>query len=308
MAKATERWSVHNKFSMAGTGVAARREWDVTGASNEREAIYAGSVARYGERHPRFPDMSVKRVGITQQQSTDVYVVEANYDNLPGRGARPRERQRERPLLMFWSTSLSQTELESDWQGKPFVNSAGTSFPIPIIGTTAQLQLIVKRWEPGYDPRLALKFINRLNKSSFNIAVANNRSVTIEERQAKVLRIMPTREYSQDEDLIEIEYGFEFKEDWRVWMLDRGVYQGRSTDSDSESPQRIREKDTQTPITTPVHLDGTGRPINDDLKRTGDKGVTDRKTDDDFRRSPSGNAVYMPFRVHELADFGKLAL
>ena len=274
MGIATERWSVNNGLSVQANRVVGRREWDVIAADDERDAISSATVARIGEAHPRYPNMSARTISTTRKLGPQIYIVSAQYDtDTGGGGGRDQPDDPRNFAVRFqWSTNLIEEQVEEDIKGNPITNSAGIAFEEAVMETVVQLQLRISRWEPGYSPIWAMQFMNTINEVEFNIATGLH-STRIPAGTAKLLRMQPTSAYAADAKLIEIEYMFEFRKDgWRKRVMDVGVHKivsNRASDTEENTAPELILGTDKMPLGTPVRLNGMGMVFNPDLNPEG---------------------------------------
>ena len=302
MATATERWTVSSQLSLGVDVEVARKEWDVIDAADELEAVFAAGVARRGELHPRWPQLKCTNVVVVEKPGPTVYVIGATYDNSRRAAGRGNETLEERPMRMQWFATLTEQRIETT-AGKPkfpLVNSAGEELPDPVIQTTPQLQLVVRRWEQDYDPGLALAMMNRVNDADFSIKTGR-RSRTIKRGQAKIIHITPVQEYSVDEELVHVEYFFEFRENgWTTRVMDRGIHK-RLADTKST---RFEDKD-KIPLSSPIRLDGQGLALDGPYRIAGETGAG---TPDGAERLEGEFAVFLEYETLEEVSFSRLGL
>ena len=305
MATATENWSVNNSISFGGFHNTARREWLVTGASDEREAIFASGVARWGQPHPRWTDLKVSNVSSTDKPGIDIHVVSATYDNLQRGASVKNEGELEaQPVIVQWLTAIYDRDLQVDAFGNPITSSSREPFPHAMTETIVNLRLSVKRWERDYDPGLAMTMMNGVNDKDFNVATGS-RSRLVTAGQAKIMHIIPTQSYSENDDLVQVEYLFEFQESgWRQKRMDEGYYQ--SVVRNGTNAKELLSDSDYVEFDHPTRLDGKGQPIETELRDAGN--LTGTGTPRGAKLHEDGDTVWLSYQTLPFVSFSKLGL
>jgi hypothetical protein len=206
--------------------------------------------------------------------------------------------------------------VDVDANGIPILNSAGDPFDRPPEGTFYTTFIEVRRNQPFYDLAIAVQYAGKINSDNVTIPGVG----TLLPGQMLCHGIEPTSEYSNGDPYVnvatklELAAGVEQDGD-KLWdgfkyrILDAG-YNGWYDDSGTLKPGPFW---TTTPVagpsSSPVLLDGTGKPRNANFK-IGEQ----RKTPVTFPSqvppslTDTGSAVFIKYARHKAVPFAPLRI
>lgn len=242
-------------------GIDAHDEWQVTGASTGSEALDAPGVPHQNDSHPWDVLLLAQQPTVTRE-GFNLYLVSVDYVRLGGSGSNPDPNDPlNAPLVYRWEMGNTTESVDRDAAGNPILNSVGEPFDPPPTKNIGTLFLTVTRNEPSYDPGIALTYQNKRNSDQFFGAEAG---------QALCLSIAPAEAFAADAEYIPVQYHFEFRADkFRHRIRDQGL-NGRFDDNGTSKIAPFYMNSTDR-ASTPILLDGTGKPMDPSIKVAGTK-------------------------------------
>lgn len=304
MALATRRWSDREyeweKQPDGSTFLSASIFYDVIDAKDEREAQAAVPWSE-GAGHPVYPDLLfVSGMHPKQLGAFNFWRVEVRFSSdVPSGDLEGRfETTTIVPLLYT-------EEVDRDANHKAILNSAG--FPPQNTQTNDFYDLLVTHttYETQYDPGIALRTINKTNSDTFTLAGPP----WLAPRPIKVgeclcINYAPTGTYPDNAPMVQVERQFVFREkitdditgfDFR--FMDVGNVGWVSNTATDQVADQFYYSGSSEPVSEPVRLDGSGKPIGGAVKvgkkltvpRTNPNPVTWAKYDKRF----SNDAVFI---------------
>lgn len=320
MAEFTRRRSGHGRdydnLSKSGT-----IEWDAYDAAwvdaddvraDGSFPVEINSTWPDGDTELKCKRYSIRRVSNAQR----LFRVVATYEKPTG-GASEHEDDTENPLSsppeIRWSDIVSNEPVDRDYNDNPIVNSAGVGFEGGVNRRFITKQLTFTRNESSFSVTDGLAYENTVNSDSF---------LGAQPKEVFCAGIAPTTVYTASSTYVSVAYTFEFRA-IGIWgadphqprVRDEG-YMAWAVIDDVESLVEIRTK-TGTIVTSPVLLDGKGRPIDPDgsglTYRTGEGGPLETEPSWSQRPVPeyvaqegAGDAVYLRFKAYEPKAFAPL--
>jgi len=237
-------------------------------------------------------------IAVTGQQNSRLWNVTATY-SIPERSLhRDPDKRLSEPPRYRWTHGTAQEAIDLDIYDNPIVNSAGEGFRNPYITDVPLYFLTVKRFEVGFNPRTMLRYGKRVNSDVF---------FGVQPGQAYCHHVMPTTEYDLTSPVIEVEYHFEFREDYfEARMKDQGFNELIPAQGNEPGGLRPILLPDGTPVTTDSPLNGFGRPF--DRSRVFDRGNANNPLVDGAALEILERAVYLKYVVKHSARFAELNL
>ncbi len=243
-------------------------EWVVRGVATEAEAFTAvdGST---GESIPGIGAtqgfLRCKSVEPTDHPVPGVWFMKAVFEAPEIEGIDQPEREKPR---WKWDESQVEKSIAHDINGKPIVNSAGAPFGSEFSQTIPTEILHFWTWQPFYDPSGANALKGRANSEAMLVA-----GISVAKEQVLCKSIKPTSEQNADSEGVEVEYVFEIQPGYRPWQtraIDWGhmgwgvsVNAGFPPVATVATGEFYHSAKGTDPVSDPVMLDGTGKPINE---------------------------------------------
>lgn len=254
MAEATFRWSdVRLTY-----GVDAVQAWDVVKAATAIEAIGAVPVTA-GSTHPHDNTLTADPLS-AEAQGFKFWKVTANYKAAgSGGGGGSSGAVLGRPKLR-WTRGTVSGSVDVDAANRPLFNSAGDLFD----GQTrekGERGFIITRVEQSYNLAKADEYEDTINDSTVTLL----NKYTFAPRTLRLVSYMPAGDIDFDATTIQAEYLFLIRRDtWRRRLPDRGNRGWYTGDGGTKKKDAFVTDKGQ--ILTDVLLDGTGKPIDPEIR------------------------------------------
>ena len=255
--------------------VLARRAWDPGTPETRIPSVW--------DLHPDDPNAFVTNVDCSPIEDEPM-LFEVTVDYSTDSTKRPEESPLLEPTEYEWGTFAQSFILEEDRSDPPKVvaNSAAEPFDPPIEVEMHGMSFRITRNEAGniWGPQAGENFnayADTVNKAQFLFALPGYARMA--DIRALARHMPPNIDYWRVS--YEILIG---RRKWQRLVLDRGVYELRMVNGVLTRVQ-IKDPLTEAPITQPVYLDGTGKPL----------GV-------------GKPAVYLEFKVYDEANWDPLKL
>jgi hypothetical protein len=209
-----------------------------------------------------------------------------------------------------WEIGSTSEPIDRDIDGNPIVNSAGDPFQSTPSRDYTTIFLTYSRNEPFFSVQTALTYGNKVNSERIYIAGAG----WVEEGQMRCLSIQPTSDYEAGATFVNVSYKFELRADgFKTRILDQGLRAWFTNPATSAAALEHIVTAKKQPISQPVRLDGTGRPLDTTLK-VGD-GVNVYSTvarttpaGAELETATGGDAVFLKYSIYDSANFLDLNL
>lgn len=269
----TERWS--DRSVSKGRRWSATRGFDITGVADEFAASNAVDSTT-GLRIPRYNDPHPNDARLRAEQPT---IREQNPGHFRAR-VRYREPERtsslpdddgddplQRPVRIRPTVSVESAKRDRDRHGNPIINSSRQPYTDYPPSTVEKVGLVVVRNEPFFDFGFAADMVNSVNEDDLII----EGQLIVGPERAFLRGFEPTGEYSLSDEYVEVAYTIDLRADgFDLRLRDEGTvaWAMGSTglvDKDAQGVYHIYEKGGGERVTSPVRLDGRGRPF--DMKR-----------------------------------------
>lgn len=262
--EATERWQDYRFVA----GESATRVWDVVGTRSVGRALVIRPVARKNESH-ELDSRLIARAPEVTRPGFELIRITVNYER---RDINSTESPFDEPPKIGWRTVTESDAVETDYDGNPLITSSYQGLDPPYQRDFNSKVLIYSRWEATYNEPKAEQFENTVNNS----AVTLFNGLRFEAGRMRLMSYEPVEEYALDAPAVRVAYTFLIKRNRKfvgdahqLRVLDqgtRGFYQrpdNRAIDTGYvTTPGGDR-------CTTPVLLDGTGRPLDPAFKVEG---------------------------------------
>lgn len=263
----TEKWS-GTVLTRTTDGWTARRAFQVSGTSSQLEAQNAIPVT-VGSSHP---DNAFLRCNSVEADDNQVLrTVTCEYSTAPFAIFDPDPLNQ--PTQWRWQPGTETSPIDRDIYGNTIRNSAGVTFDPPVNRFTGTLHLQAVRNEPFYDVQKALLYQNKLNSDTFSITGAG----IVQPGQVLCLSIDCASSISSDAPFVTVVYNFELRgpdfdgEDSDAGFKARILDQGdkcwyKPGEVLAGLPTMGNIVNVRGELVGSVPLDGTGKPINTNLK------------------------------------------
>jgi hypothetical protein len=307
----TERWT-GKAWNLTEQGLDAVREFDVSGAATEKDALQAlidSGKADFNAEHPYQPALKCRSITLGEalgpsffrfraaygQPPMGLYVLKNTVDALTA------------PVRVTWRRAVKSVAIDRDLDDIPIVNSAGDPFPIQQIEVTSRL-LTLKRFEPFFDIAKAEAFENTVNSNVINLG-----PIRIGQGQGRIVSIEPTSEYPVDAPYLEMAYDFEIDtsddDPFQLYLIDQG-HRGWRSNSGGARTGNLVDADGNA-VSDDVLLDGTGKPawgvalVGETKKAVP---ITNPSLPDYYAKVTVFPSTKLGFRIRDFTDWGGLGI
>jgi hypothetical protein len=256
----TERWTGKG-WNLTTQGLDAVREFDVSGAATEKDALQAlidSEDVNFNSEHPYQPALKCRSIVLGEALGPSFFRFRATYGT-PPMGLYVLQTTTDplsQPVRVTWQRALKSVAIDRDLDDIPIVNSAGDPFPIQQMEVVSRT-LMLKRYEPFFDIAKAEAFENTVNSNVINLG-----PIRIGQGQGRIVSIEPTSEYPVDAPYLEMGYQFEIDttddDPFQLYLIDQGHRGWRSNSGGARTGNLVDEDGN--PVGDDVLLDGTGKP------------------------------------------------
>lgn len=300
-------------------GMTGTRGWAVDACDSIIEALTAPPAAGdppIAQINESFPGYGAVRCRSTpcNRVAPKSYEIIANYGIPPTgegwQGGADNVDPLERKPSVTWRTGRIAVPTEIDTYGYPLVNSAGDSRDPAETRYLKVKYLTIIRWEKGYDYERYGKYEDAVNEKDIVIRGSpGDGKVVFRAGEVHCDTIEPAEVYSPDQIILPIAFNFEIIQEWRVnpqsgeltrmrnpWRVlsafkDKGLT-GWASVSGTLKKGDLYYADDSEKVSTEIALDGTGRPIDPNIRVSLD-GLT--------FYTPQSHALYWP--DHYITDY-----
>lgn len=299
-AEVTERWSAR-EFSR---GSLARRVFDVTGVSDEAEALSALASAgvAVATGHPLDATLRIPPGGlVVRRDGVRVYVITANYEATTI-GEQPPDL-----LAQKWRVSVKPVKIEDavekDREGRPLTNSFGDPFDQSMTKPGTELQITMWRWESTYEIAKHLAYAGKYNSDS----VVLPKLGTAAPGELLVDSIELAEEVGADDGAVPVQYNLRARP---KIIASSGTYHGfhrrimdvgmRGANADGFAPITYKTGSNKgEAVTQPVRLDGNGQPLDSTNFDVGGKAAVPAVLTNPVPKDVADDAVFLLFDLTE---------
>lgn len=278
----TEKWSARRgKFDANLRGWVQSAAYEVSGATDSATARNAvnGLIGatfvqgvipvNFNDPHPSYTHLRCTSIE-PAETGFNFFTVAIQWTLPPGGDATSSDIPLNQPLKICWEPGVWSEPSEIDAEGNPILNMAGDPVEPPVSLEKKTTILVVKKWQPYYDPVQAVTFQNAINQDQFTIA-AQPQAIVVPPGQCMCQSIRPEEEYTLYANFVVCSYRFAFRPNntavsgvaadaWDIRLLNAG-YNGWFTDPSSGSPAKGRLYFKGSPVGAAVPLDATGKPV-----------------------------------------------
>lgn len=228
-------------------------------AADESAAGYASGVPQQSTSHLRDLRLLAQVPVVRPLVIGALYEVRVRFVRLRTGQEQQEEDPLDQPPIIHWQIGISSEAVDADPDGNPLVNTVGDLFENQ---TEEFLSLFLDytRNESTFDIQKALAFSNKTNSDTLTIRGPNG-DMRVDPGQG-LCRFINAEPYAINAPFVPVKYSFEFREDGFIRRLvDQGL---NGIWSDSGTNRIGQFCNAATPaqiITTPVRLDGSGKPL-----------------------------------------------
>lgn len=297
-ALVTEMWSAR-EFAR---GSFARRGFQITGVTTEAEAEAALASQKTVAVATGFPLDTTLRVppgGITIKfASPTLYVAAVSYEATTI-GEQPPELLAEKWRVTIEPLATDEAT-EYDRNGRPVVNTFGDPFDQPSTRPVPEVRIVMWRWESTYELAKHLAYANKYNSAP--IALPKLGTAAAEEVLCEAVRLKD--EVAADAEVVAVQYTFRARpkltassgtyHGFHSRRMDLGA-RGANATATSAPITYKSGPDKGKPVSTPVRLDGSGRPFDSTAYEVGGAAAAASVLANPAPKDVTADAVFLLF-------------
>lgn len=250
----TRQWS-QDRFKRGES--ASQTYW--VDAADENAASFAAGVPQQNTSHPRDIRLLAQVPDVTPKIISSLYEVVVNFVRLRTGEEQKTEDPIDQPPTVAWQIGTSTEPVDADPNGLPLINSVGDLFE----NQTEEFISVFLEYRHNvstFDVQRALAFSNKVNSDTFTIHTQRG-DLRVDPGQA-LCRFITAEPFAINAPYVTEILSFEFREDgFERRLLDQGL-NGIWDDSGTKRIGQFCNAATPAQIiTTPVRLDGGGKPL-----------------------------------------------
>jgi len=305
---ATENWD-KREFQR---GARARRQFLVTGATDEADAIATTPIPQKGDEFVLDDRLIAAEPVASSPNQAETYTVDVEF-TLPTSSGGGGGGNIDLPPEYFpqISEDSEPTDVAYDDNDNqvPIVNSARDATKTLPTKPGDKVSYVYKRWESTFDGPRALAYRGKINSDEFNLPGFG----TVEIGKARCVSINVGNSFNRDSTEVQVVYNFELREEgFKARILDQGT-RAIVTTSAGQVAGQLFDKASGSKITYDVLLNGGGNPIDVDSYVVKDS--QGNELDQVGLDPPAGaevettdHATFLKYRLSKLIAFAGLTL